>query len=380
MRIAFVSTYYNPTTGGVEQVIEELATRYAKQGHHVDVFCSDSDKFNRIKKKYEQINGVHVYRSRHWFQIGINTNVTPGTIWKLLWNKYDIVHSHVSQHDYVLFAGLIAFLKGRPHVHTTHCPWTDKFRPVALQYPLWLSETFLNYLSFFFMDKIIAITPWEIPILKRWASEKKIEVIPNGMDAVLFQTVKKNSYKKKLGIHTSNKLVLFFGRLHPTKAPHILAELAKEIIRERKNIDFVFVGPDEGEMEKVKDIVKGEKQIHVTGPLYGKNNHAEMYQASDVYVLPSYREGLPLTIFEAMASGLPIVATPCNGIPYEVEEEVNGFLVPFGDKKLLKQRIYDVLDNPKLAKKIGETNIKKAENYTWDVIASKTLDLYYSLV
>ncbi|MDP3918797.1 MAG: glycosyltransferase family 4 protein [Nanoarchaeota archaeon] len=377
MRIAFVSTYYKPTIGGVEKVVEELATRYVKLGHHVDVFCSDSDKHNRIKKKFEVIDGVNVYRSRYWVQLGLNTNIAPGTIWRLLWNRYDVVHSHVSQHDYFLWSGIISFLKGRPHVHTTHCPWTDKFRPGFLRIPLWFAENVVNYVSFFFCSKIIAITPWEIPTLKRWTSEKKIQVIPNGMDKILFEKIKPNNFKKKLVV--KKKLVLFFGRLHPTKAPHILAEVAKEVVKERNDIDFVFVGPDEGEMERVKSIVKGVERIHVIGGLFGKKNIAEMYQASDVYVLPSYREGLPLTLFEAMASGLPIVATPCNGVPYEVEENVNGFLVPFGDKKLLKERIYQVLDDKKLAKKLSLNNVEKSKSYTWEKITQDTLDVYREL-
>jgi len=377
MRIAFVSTYYEPTIGGVEKVIEELATRYAKQGHDVSVFCSDSDKYKRIEKKYEVIDGVKVYRSRHWFQMGINTNFTPGTIWRLLWNRYDVVHSHVSQHDYVFWAGLIARLKRRPHVHTTHCPWTDKFRPKILRIPLFLSENFLNYLSFYLCDKIIAITPWEVPILKKWTSEKNVKVIHNGMDQILFKKVKKKGkFKKKIG--AKGKLVLFFGRLHPTKAPHILAEVAKEIVKERKNVNFSFVGPDEGEMDKVKKIVKGVKRINVFGAIHGKDKIAEMYQDAEMYVLPSYREGLPLTLFEAMASSLPIVATPVNGVPYEVDEGVNGYLVPFGDKKALKEKILYLLDNTKVAKKMGKVNEEKVKGYTWDAIAEETLEVYKS--
>tara|TARA_Y100000310_G_C20697731_1_gene826945 strand:+ start:238 stop:1377 length:1140 start_codon:yes stop_codon:yes gene_type:complete len=379
MRIAFVSTYYHPTFGGVEKVIQELAERYAKQGHQVEVFCSDSDKYKRIKKKKEVINGVTVYRSRHWLQLGLNSNVSPGTVWRLIWNRYDVLHSHVSQHDYVFFAGLVAWLKGRPHVHTTHCPWTDKFRPWFLKAPLFVAENFLNYLSFFLCTKIIAITPWEIPILKRWTDENKIKVIPNGMDQVLFKKVKKKGvFKKKFGI--KGKLVLFFGRLHPTKAPHVLAEVAKEIVKERKDVSFAFVGPDEGEMGRVKEIVDGVSKIYVTGSIRGKDKIAEMYQDSYMYVLPSYREGLPLTLFEAMASNLPIVATPVNGVPYEVDEGVNGFLVPYGDRKALKDRIVLLLDDAKLAKMIGATNRKKVEKFTWDDIAKETMVLYESLV
>jgi glycosyltransferase involved in cell wall biosynthesis len=376
MRIALIGTFYNPTIGGVEKVIEELATRYIKQGHEVHVFCSDSDKNQRIKVKSEIINGVHVHRSRYWLKLSLNTYIFPGVIWDLLWQKYDIVHTHVSAKDYVLFAGLIAFLKKRKHVHTTHCPWTDKFRPFSVRIPLFFTNNFFNYISFFFCDQIIAITPWEVPILKKWASERKIKVIRNGMDPVLFEKIEKNNFRKNLGI--KGKLVLFFGRLHPTKAPHVFVGVAKEILKERKDIDFVIAGPDEGEMENVKGLSFGENKIHVIGAVYGKKNIAAMYQASDVYVLTSYREGLPLTLFEAMASGLPIVATSCNGVPYEMEDGVNGYLVEYGNVNLFKEKILGLVDDKKLSEKIGLTNRKKVETYTWDMIASETLDLYNS--
>jgi glycosyltransferase involved in cell wall biosynthesis len=101
-----------------------------------------------------------------------------------------------------------------------------------------------------------------------------------------------------------------------------------------------------------------------------------MYQASDLYVLTSYREGLPLTLFEAMASGLPIVATPVNGVPYEMKDNENGFLYEHGDIKTLKKNILRILDNPKLAKKFSENNVKKVKDYTWENIANETLKIY----
>lgn len=374
MRIVFVGTFYSPTIGGVEKVIEELATRYVKQGHEVHVFCSDSDKNQRIEKKYEIIEGVHVHRSRYWLKLSLNTYIFPRVIWDLLWQKYDIVHTHVSAKDYILWAGIISFLKGRKHIHTTHCPWTDKFRSLSVRIPLFFTNNFFNYLSFFFCDQIIAITPWEVPILKKWTSESKIKVIRNGMDSILFKRIKNNNFKNKYGI--KEKVILFFGRLHPTKAPHVFVEIAKSILKERRDLEFVIAGPDEGEMEKVKELSKNEKKIHVIGAMKGKENIAEMYQASEVYVLTSYREGLPLTLFEAMASEIPIVATPCNGVPYEMEDGVNGYLVEFGNIEKFKEKILKLVDDKKLSKKIGKVNRNKVKNYTWDMIAEETLDLY----
>ena len=67
-----------------------------------------------------------------------------------------------------------------------------------------------------------------------------------------------------------------------------------------------------------------------------------------------------------------------NGVPYEVDEGVNGYLVPFGDKKALKEKILYLLDNTKVAKKMGKVNEEKVKGYTWDAIAEETLEVYKS--
>jgi glycosyltransferase involved in cell wall biosynthesis len=375
MRIAYISMFYLPTFGGVEQVIYELAQRQVKQGHEVHVFCCDSDKNSRIKIKEEILDGVHVHRMPYWFRLSLNTFIWPSLIWKFK-GKFDIIHSHVSGHDYVLTAGILGKIKGIPHVHTTHCPWTDaSFRPKILRPFLLINDLFMNRISFSFMDKIIAITPWELDILKKYTQESKITVIPNGMDEILYKKIKNNNFKKKHKIK-EKKLVLFFGRLNPTKGPEKLAQAAINISKKRKDIAFVWVGPDEGKEAEVKHLIKSHKNMYHLGAIRGKENIAEMYKSADVYVLPSYREGLPLTLFEAMASGLPIVASPVNGIPYELEDEKNGFLVKYGDIENLEKNILKILDDEKLAKKISQNNIKKANNYNWDDITKRTMAVY----
>ena len=116
------------------------------------------------------------------------------------------------------------------------------------------------------------------------------------------------------------------------------------------------------------------------GPLKTKKDIAEMYQASDIYVIPSYREGLPLTLFEAMASGLPIIASPVNGIPFEMKSPENGFFSNYGDTKSLQRNIAKILNSPQLRKKISLNNIKKSKNYSWGKISDQYIREYNSLI
>ena len=173
---------------------------------------------------------------------------------------------------------------------------------------------------------------------------------------------------------------MFFGRLNPTKGPEKLAQAAINITKKRKDIAFVWVGPDEGKAEEVKKLIKPYKNMKYLGAISGKEKAAEMYQAADVYALPSYREGLPLTLFEAMASGLPIVASPVTGIPFEMKDPENGFFSDYGDLKALEENIIKILDNPKLAKKISKNNIKKSKKFDWDDIYKIYMKEYDKLV
>ncbi len=374
MKIAHINMFYLPTYGGVERVMQELAEYQIKQGHEVHVFCCDSDKYSRIKIKEEMINGVHVHRYPYWFRLSLSTFIWPSLLWKLPKYDFDILHSHVSGHLYVLITGLVAKLKGSKHIHTTHCPWTDAFRPGILKPFLFVNEMFLNKLSFKWIEKVVSITPWELDTLQKYTSKEKIVVIPNGADPILYKKIIPNNFKKMHNI--KGKIILFLGRLNPTKGPEVLAKAGREILTERKDLNFIFIGPDEGKAEEVKQIIKDSPQMQYIGPLNGKEKIAEAYQAADVFVLPSYREGMPLTLIESFASGLSVVASPVNGIPFEMEDNVNGFFVDYGDIPNLKEKILKIVDNPQLSRKFSQNNIEKSKNYTWPVINERYLKVY----
>ena len=383
LRIAHINMFYLPTFGGVEQVMYELAQRQVKQGHEVHVFCCDSDKNQRLKIKEEVLDSIHVHRFPYWFRLSLSTFIWPSLLWRFgKYGKFDIIHTHVSGHAYILIAGILSKVYGFKHIHTTHCPWTGtEFRPRILKPFIFLNNLFMNKIAFSLINKVIAITPWELDILKKFTDENKIKVIPNGMDSILYKKIKNNQFKKRHKIKEKN-MVLFFGRLNPTKGPEVFARSAINLTKsgKAKNIAFVWVGPDEGKAKEVKKLIKGYKNMHYLGPIYGKEKVAEMYQAADVYVLPSYREGLPLTLFEAMASGLPIIASPVNGVPYEMKEPENGFFVNYGNIKSLEENILKIIDDEKLAKKISLTNIKKSKSYDWDDIYKKYMEAYKKLL
>jgi glycosyltransferase involved in cell wall biosynthesis len=379
-RIAHVCPFYEPAYCGVKQVVRELAIRQAQDGHDVHVFTSDWDKTGRVKQKEEVIDGVKVHRCFHWFKAGNFGSFWPGIFLKILfWSrKFDVVHTHVFGHPHVFFSLLAGKIRGSRIVHTTHCPWSDADRGVIGKIAMKISYNTFSKWTMKRMDKIIAITPWELQFIEGYGGRKeKVEVIPNGMSDIFFEKIKPNNFRKRNGIPDDGKIILFFGRLNQTKNPDIIADIGKEVVRKRKNSYFVIRGPDEGMRKKLMEMTEGESQVIVMEGTRDRREIAEMYQAAEMYVLPSYREGLPLTLFEAMASGLPIIASPVNGVPYEMKDGVNGFLVDWRNRGAWEEKILSILDSRKLARKFRENNLKQALEYDWDTIAERTMEAYW---
>jgi len=375
MKIAHVCPEYLPAISGVGQVVEELAKRQAAAGHEVHVYAPDWDKNKRITKKEEIVEGVHIHRCNHIARIANFATIWPDVFPKLVRGKFDVIHSHVFGHLHFVLAAFAGKISGAKNIHTTHCPWTESYRSLAGRIGIIVSYNIFSRIALRFINKIIAITPWEFEFIKKYGGkEEQIVNIPNGMSEQFFAKIKNNQFKKKHGI--KGRMALFFGRLNVTKGPDKFVEIAKLILKERKDITFVIRGPDEGMRNIVKKLIGDEKKIILLPETRNRKEIIEMYQAADVFVMPSYREGLPLTLFEAMAAGLPVVVSPVNGIPYEMKEPDNGFLINYGNNEEFAKRIISLLDNKKFRNSISKNNINKSKNYDWNLIFQKTLKLY----
>lgn len=375
MKIAHVCNFYEPAIGGVKQVVYELSKRQVKEGHEVHIFTSDWDKTKRIKVLEEEVEGVKIHRFKHWFRAGNFGVVWPTFFNKIINEEFDIIHTHLFGHFHFFLGSIASRISGAKHIHTTHCPWSDAYRSIPGRFFKFLSYNIFSKIALKMTDRIIAITPWEISFIKRFSyPEEKIEVIPNGMGKEFIERIKNNNFKKRNNI--SNEIILFLGRLSETKRPDNFVKIAEKILEKRKDLTFVIRGPDEGLLHKVEEMVRGNKNIKLLPPATTKKEVIETYQSAKIYVLPSYREGLPLTMFEAMACGLPVVASNVNGVPYELKEGVNGYILDRSNIKGFAEKINYLLENKEVYSKISQNNINKAKKYDWDKINKTTMSLY----
>jgi len=210
---------------------------------------------------------------------------------------------------------------------------------------------------------------------------KKIKVVPNTVDTSRYNN--RANYRAKFGIAEKCIVVLFVASLfNKEKGVMELLKAIPLVTKKYEKVLFVFVGggKEEHSMLEFCQKEKLEKYVKFTGYLYD-DAVRQIVQSSDILTLPSYREGFPLVILEAMATGLPIIATPVGAIPEFIKNGENGFLVKPMDHVVLAEKISLLVENGELRKKMGDNNIRKIrEKYDSKIVARIFEDIYSTLL
>lgn len=198
---------------------------------------------------------------------------------------------------------------------------------------------------------------------------KKIYVAPPGVDADFF--------KPDYGARKKNR-ILFVGRLQKVKGTEMLMKCIYALRKE--NVLFSIVGTGE-ERDRISRFIK-EKNI-TNAEMCGGLNKADVlkeYQKADLFFLPSVSEGFPLTVLEAMACGLPVVATDVGDMRCLATDHVNGFVVQSNHTAEFIDKISLILNDTHQAKIMSTNNIKFARKYSWEETAKKVHQVYEKLL
>lgn len=234
-----------------------------------------------------------------------------------------------------------------------------------------------GYIKKFFIRKIICLADKVIVLSGQWKEDiekiigvrKKIKVVLNPA------AVPQLKAGSEISSNTNNLKILFMGRLEERKGVYDLIKSASKVITQEQNIKFVLCG--DGEIEKVKKFIAERelaKYFDIPGWITDKKKY---FLEADIYILPSYNEGLPMSILEAASYGLPIISTPVGGIPEVVEDGLNGFLINPGDIETIVKRILTLIGSPELRNRMGQYAYNKMKN-KFDVnIIVKQLDNIY---
>lgn len=379
MRICVFSEYFFPYVGGGQVHVYELSKALNKLGCESHVICSTM----RGCRNYEMIEGIHVHRVGVKGDMGsiyrrgrytLSAVKKAGEINKK--TPFDVIHAHV-------FAGALAGAMtgkrlGLPVITTVHGLYSKIWNKLTEKTVLSKQmEKFIIKLPY---DKIIAVSQVTANQVKELGiSSEKIEVIPNGVNLEKFNP-KVRSVKKHLELE-KDYIVAFFGRLWKVKGVEYLVKAVPSVVDEIPNVKFLVVGEGpqkESLMELAEDLGISDHVVFHAPIDYSKM--PAYIKASDCVVLPSLMEGLPVTALEAMACGVPVVATKVGGTPEVVKDGKNGFLLEPGRPKLIAENLVHLLQNEKLSKEMGTAGRKFVEKYDWDVIAERTLQVYHEAI
>lgn len=207
----------------------------------------------------------------------------------------------------------------------------------------------------------------------------KITPIYNGIDLKAFlKPVDRGVVRKKYGIEPQSIVIGTLARMAPQKGLKYLIE-AVPLLCKDKNTRIIVGGdgPLKTELEKIAEKLGVRDQIIFPGLV---QNTPEFLVSLDVFVMPSIAEGLSITTMEAMAAGLPVVASRVGGLPELVRENLTGFLVKPRDSMALAESINKLTTNLELRTKFGEAarNIART-NFDQSQMINKTSELYHEL-
>jgi len=216
--------------------------------------------------------------------------------------------------------------------------------------------------------KVIVLSPSWGKFLESLLPKNRIAVVENFVDLSQFHT-----YVRKYDAPERPITVLFVGGAGAIeKGLYDTINAARLVLKQYKDILFVFVACSN--MKELGTFIEKEamaSHIKLLGYLHG-DEKLRIFFESDIFILPSYGEGLPITILEAMAAGLPVIATSVGAIPEIIEDGKNGFLTEPGDHVGLAKKILKLARDIKLRQEIGKNNLAKIERqYGKDLIVSK---------
>ncbi len=411
LRIAMLSYHTCPLatlggkdTGGMNVYVREITRQLGKMGIHVDVFTRSQNEHvphvlhdlgygNRIvhipagpeyplpKKELasylpEFVQGVHDF--------ALNKNIT-----------YDLIHSHYWMSG---LAGLELKKEWSvPTVNMFHTLGLMKNRVAQSEaemegeYRIEGEKQVLRE-----VDQVIAATNAEFAQLL-WlyrADERKIAIIPPGVDTGKFYPIPQDEAREFIGIPPCGRMLLFVGRIEPLKGLDVLID-AICIMRQNKVMEqhpfcLAVIGgePDEDgeqaniELSRIKAMTEQHGLQDLVTFLGSKSQDSlpYYYSAAEAVVVPSHYESFGMVALEAMACGTPVVASQVGGLAYVVQDGVTGFTVPVDEPGMLAERIASLLQDQVLHDRLGRQAVEVAQDYTWDKIANRLLDVYEALL
>lgn len=291
-------------------------------------------------------------------------------IWILQQAEIDLLHTHMSERGSTFrqaITTLIAVMFGKPVVMHTHGP---EFHLFYAKLPVPLKQG----LSFVFQQCshfIVLSESWRKYYIDNLGlSEERVTVLPN---SIKFPSLIPDRSNRSV------ITMLFLGRIGHRKGAFDLVQALAGLTAEQKSRSKLIMAGD-GDVAELRHLVEQlnlNSLIDVLDWVNSEQRDALLAQA-DIFLLPSYNEGLPMSVLEAMSWGLPVITTPVGGIPEIIVSNENGLLVNPGDIQQLTMCIQSLLENEKLRFNLGQSARQSIADFDIENYIKSLINIYYS--
>jgi len=350
----------------LQELLKPLIVALMEKGYVVHNACTDTGRFESLRKDGLTMISVPIDRKIK----PLSNLVSIYRLYRLMKKeKYDIVHVHTPIAS--VLGRIAAKLAGVKHIiYTAHGFYFHEGMPKVV------------YLLFYYVEKLCArwFTDWlllqskedyELSLNKNFKKKDRILHIGNGVDIYskfnLSSIPESEVRKLKKDFHLTDDHVVFafVGRLVKEKGIFELIQAFRQLKRTTSNVKLLVIGdvhPSERDQKSAQELKKllEDDDIIATG---FRLDIPALLAISDVFVLPSHREGLPRSIIEAMALCKPIIATNIRGCREEVIDGENGFLVEKANVQQLFERMYQLANDRALRERFGKRSREIVEKF-----------------
>jgi len=382
-RILIFAAYFHPHVGGYEKVAYELSRRLVQRGYEIDILTCNTER----TLAYEELDGIHIYRLPCWnalnsvYPIPKPCPASFRIVRRLLRKNHDVINTQ-TRFFITSFLGLIfAKLKRTPLVHTEHGARHSIVPNKVIDLISRAYDHSIGALIVKSARRNIGVSEAACEFLKHLGATT-IQLVHDGIDTTIFKKKEDTNCRQKLGIGKDAVVITFVGRLIYAKGVQDLISAFPKIKDTTPEIKLLIVGngPYRANLENLA------YQTDCAGSILflGQRNQDEVIDvlsATDIFVNPSYSEGLGISVMEAASIGLPIIATDVGGTREIIEDGKTGFLIKAGDAEQLEHKLLGLLTNTDLREELGRNaRIFVKQKFDWDKIAEKYIELYSTLI
>lgn len=273
-----------------------------------------------------------------------------------------------------------------PQVHTHHSLGAVKFTAAGCLPQLGRARLRIEDELLSRCASLVATSPADLEAMRGYYRlQCPVRIIPCGVDGHLFKPRSRAAARAALGLSHDGPVLAYVGRFDAQKGVETLIEAAARLSpRHRLRVmlagGYATRGDDAGEFQRIQRLAE---QTGLECHFLGKVDHQnlpDVYAASDLCVVPSHYESFGMVALEAQACGRPVVASDVGGLRHTVVDGQTGLLVPPRDACAFAGAIARLLEQPRLAERLGQTAALRVERgFTWPVVAGEMAQLYRQL-